>query len=353
LDNTGEFVGLFGVLGGLVDGVIFEENVNGDSNGPSGQVMIPNNPAGCSNGNLTIPTVPDYDNLFPGSRWTYFGFDPDDGESMAADPDLSDNYVASFNILNSTGDPVGPTAGEYNAIPNPEIPCLSIELDESFCANGPLYFTSAFVPSPRSDCPASSSDAPLTTINLNCLEVDLEALVVDQCLTDGSTVDININFIGGVAPYEFTYLINNLAGGTTTTVTTSDNPYVISITGPTNGETKVQLVSVADGAGVGCTGVVDNDEACINIRPAPTATITGHTDISNCDGVGNGTVTFSFTGNGPFDFEYSINGGTGIYVSGVFSPYTLQTAIAGTYDILSVSDGAGCGGTITSRRSIP
>ena len=78
LTNSGEFLSLYDPIGNLIDGVIFGENVDGNNNGPNGQVLTPTNPTGCDNGDLTIPSVADYDN--PPAPWTYIGDVAGNGE---------------------------------------------------------------------------------------------------------------------------------------------------------------------------------------------------------------------------------------------------------------------------------
>ena len=99
LTNGGEFVALFAPDNTLIDGIIFEEDVDGNNNGPNGQIITPTNPNGCTNGDLTIAAIPDYDN--PPSPWNYLGTDVGNGISIERSEDCGGLWQESD--MNSPG----------------------------------------------------------------------------------------------------------------------------------------------------------------------------------------------------------------------------------------------------------
>jgi hypothetical protein len=78
----------------------------------------------------------------------------------------------------------------------------------------------------------------------------------------------------------------------------------------------------------------------ITVNPRPTASASGGGTV--CSTAPLPSVTFAFTGTGPFNFTYSGPGGTS--VTGASSPYTITNAAAGTYQVTALTD-ANCTGT--------
>jgi hypothetical protein len=238
--------------------------------------------------------------------------------------------------------------------------CKSIPVAIELCGNlniAPRIATS------QSGCNMSTggnSEQPTLTplvYTIECPSATITAGAFDVCLSDMGTVDIPVTLTGLTSG---TYRIGyQLDGGAEQFVTAPGNSSSvnISISGPTSGEVKVTLSSVfndidgdstEDTADGECSGTINDAEVCVNIRPTPTGTVDNKTDPTNCMPC-DGMVTFTFIGNGPFDFEYTINGGAPLSVGAVSSPYTLIGACPGVYDIVSISDENSCPGTIISN----
>jgi hypothetical protein len=146
---------------------------------------------------------------------------------------------------------------------------------------------------------------------------------------------------GSIAPYTFSYKINN--GPIITITTISGNS--ISIPAPTNtaGTFTYTLLSVQDGSITACTQP-QSGTAVITVNPSPLATITGGATVC----VGNPAPLITFTGSGstaPYTFTYNINNGpyqTITTTSGNAVSIQAPTNLPGTfiYNLVSVSDGS-------------
>ncbi|HHB79077.1 MAG TPA: lamin tail domain-containing protein [Saprospiraceae bacterium] len=126
LTNSGEFVALFDNAGNILDGIIFEENVVGNSNAPSGQVLTPTNPGLCTNGDLTIPSLANLTS--PPAPWSYLGDNVVDG-SIDVVPDGSDGWGDS-----STQGVMGNSMGATNAVASCSITAITLN-NISACNN--------------------------------------------------------------------------------------------------------------------------------------------------------------------------------------------------------------------------
>ena len=110
-------------------------------------------------------------------------------------------------------------------------------------------------------------------------------------------------------------------------------------------------------AGIPCDGAVHSLTAFFSAEPTCTLTQTYNSpgtcptaimtiippDGNICNDGSQATVVINFTGSGPYDFTYNINGGIDIENLGYNGPfpYTLNTGSAGTYTMVSVSN-LGC-----------
>lgn len=98
-------------------------------------------------------------------------------------------------------------------------------------------------------------------------------------------------------------------------------------------------ISVKEENIAGC--ITHHPPLAVTVRPLPTATIANNATICEED---SHNFNITFTGTGPWDFVYAIDGVPQPAVSGVSSPYALPATLAGNYTIVSVTDANGCTG---------
>ena len=125
------------------------------------------------------------------------------------------------------------------------------------------------------------------------------------CIND---ISPNIVFkgINGVAPYTFTYKINN---GTSQIITTGVGEDEVSLPIPTStaGVFNVSLVSVRESSALVCSNNSLNANVTIKVNSLPTAQIMGTTTV--CEGGAQPEILLTgLNGTAPFTFNYVING---------------------------------------------
>lgn len=172
--------------------------------------------------------------------------------------------------------------------------------------------------------------------DLNLFTAGTATLSGDASLCAGELTGIQIDFTGD-APYTFEYAINGLGQGV---INTNDDPYIFD----TAAEGDYTLLSFNDAA---CTGITAGS-AQVDVLPAPTAIISGGGVI--CPSTTT-DITVDFTGTGPFDFQYLINGVSQGFVNTALNPFILNTDIEGEYTLSDLSD-ANCTGTTAGTTTI-
>ncbi len=188
----------------------------------------------------------------------------------------------------------------------------------------------------------NSSDSPIfVTITDDCGEQFVDDVIITElsvpdatisgsgslCPGSGASVDLFVSFSDS-GPWEFTYLTD---GGNPTTITTSSNPYTITITSPGS----YTLQSVINTASL-CPGNVNG----IALITTGDLTVTSSENDPLCFNSSEGSITLSASGgSGNYSYSWSHDGSiTGNSATGL---------PAGTYTI-DVSDGSSsCVGNIT------
>ena len=340
LTNGGEHVGFYDPTGAVVDGIIFEENVDGDNNGPNGQTLTVTNPAGCTNNNLNIPTVADYDN--PPAPWAYIGGDNANG-SIGRDVDVTGGWIetmgsgagaSSIGASNEGAGTIMPPACFQYTIPDVcgDSPA-TIRIEGLITPIDPLCVDAEF-----------NYVGAESTFMVECPSAELVAMGVDVCAADAPAgADLTVNLSGlATGNYALVYAIDGVAQPAIS-VAAPATTATINIPTPTAGEVKVTLVSVfndADGSAAQdageCSGTVIGDEVCVNIRPMSAIEITASTDPTGC-APADGTITIDGPAGVLFDIEYT--GGT---LAGVTLPTTVTDLGPGTYEITGATDEGGC-----------
>lgn len=153
--------------------------------------------------------------------------------------------------------------------------------------------------------------------------------------------NVTFNGVVGTAPFTFTYNINNGANQTITTSTGNSINLPVSTTTP--GTFTYYLVSVKDAAGTAGCSQNQPDTVFMNVRPVPTATISGNASV--CVNDPSPVVTFTGAGSiAPYTFTYQVNGGANQFITtttgnSITLPVATGTANSFVYTLISVADG--------------
>ena len=132
------------------------------------------------------------------------------------------------------------------------------------------------------------------------------------------------------------YTVSNPQAGVTytwtappgATITGSGATVSIDFQGATNGQVCVTASNPCGNSSQTCQSVT--------VIPAPTATISG--GGSFCEGSGDSVeITIELTGVGPWDVEYSVDGGTPVLLNIASTPYTFWASVPGTYELVSLT----------------
>lgn len=161
-----------------------------------------------------------------------------------------------------------------------------------------------------------------------------------QICQGGSGTTIRVTFAGS-GPYTFNYTADNVPEPT---VTTTDNPHVISVN-PSSG-TIYRLTNVSNPS---CAGTVSGTAIVFVFTPS-TARLTG--DSSFCNSAMT-TLPVDFTGTGPFNLVYSINGVPQDTVETFDDPFLIPVDVDSTteYRLLSVQS-PGCFGAVIGSATV-
>lgn len=171
-----------------------------------------------------------------------------------------------------------------------------------------------------------NSTIPTTNINTG-----------NAAVCTGSSIDIPIQFTG-TSPWTFTYTKDGL---NPTTITTANNPYILS-----TGEAGLYELTAISGGG--CTGNTFVGNANIAINSLPTAAFTsGDTVIYICQGE-TALLPVEFTGTSPWMFTYTVNDTNPIAINTTDSIFSIVTSSAGVYKITNISD-ANCSGNVSQE----
>ncbi len=143
----------------------------------------------------------------------------------------------------------------------------------------------------------------------------------------GSLFEIPVN-ITGMAPYTFSYTINDTI---IQTVSTNDNQFTLSVADP-----GIYHVITIDGNG--CAGTSITGTSTVNTTPLPTSVFAdGNNQIPLCEGQ-SANMLINFTGTAPWTFTYTINDIHPSTITTTDNPYILNSVIEGIYEVQSIAD---------------
>ncbi|MGI9161237.1 MAG: hypothetical protein ACR2K1_15945, partial [Saprospiraceae bacterium] len=161
-----------------------------------------------------------------------------------------------------------------------------------------------------------------------------------QICQGGNGTTIRVTFTGS-GPYTFNYTADNVPEPP---VTTNDNPHIINVN-PSSG-TIYRLTNVSNPT---CAGTVSGTAIVFVFTPS-TARLTG--DSTFCNSAMT-TLPVDFTGTGPFNLVYSINGVPQDTVETFDDPFLIPVDVDSTteYRLLSVQS-PGCFGAVIGSATV-
>lgn len=195
-----------------------------------------------------------------------------------------------------------------------------------------------------SDANCSAPVSGMATITVNALPT--ATISGDAAVCRNATAPIvTFTGAGGVAPYTFSYKINN--GELQTITTVSGNSTSVSVPKDAAGSFVYTLVGVQEGNG--CVNAASG-AATVVVNPLPTASISGNAVV--CQNAASPIITFTgANGTAPYSFSYRVNSGSVQTVSGSTLSVPTNTAGSFTYTLISVSD-ANCSNAASDNVTI-
>ncbi len=344
--TNGEFLFMYNAVGTFVDGVLWGGPTAGGGN---------NHPDASPTHTITIaPTgcTPPATVVRSGQAFTNIGITrASNGISIELDTDVTGNWQNS----DDTG---GFTAGATNsgALPVTTVSDLITNIGTALC-NQTIEIKGIVQPATiTGSCSETTVTTSALSLTIECPEADLQAGDKNLCLPINSAeVLATVNLANGSGLYNTMLQLNN--NGTIFSLVKNNvtNPLQITYADissalgvVTFSDVELNVLSVSDATGKMCTGKVGEDLLQITVQANPTASIIASTDLTDCSGAPNGSVSFDFAPvtSGPWEFEYTINGGNPISATANTTPFVLPVANTGVYEIISVYNVDGCSGTI-------
>lgn len=237
-----------------------------------------------------------------------------------------------------TGD--GPFTLIYriNGINQPQVVTPGPTYSINFTPINPGVYNFTLFSVTANGCPGTVSGAYTITVNA----APTATIIGNPVVCAGQPANLTVDFTG-TGPYTFNYTEDGLPQGP---ITTSNDPYTLTVTPTTS--TQYELIDVT-GAN-GCPGTVQG-LANVTVNPSPTATLTSGSDTV-CNGESIGLI-FTFSGPGPYTFIYRVNGVNQPAINTSQTTYTLTVTptVASTYTLFSVN-GGGCPGTVSGTYTV-
>ena len=227
-------------------------------------------------------------------------------------------YIFTYNINGGTNQTVATTNGNLGA--SISVPTTTADT---------LVYTLVSIQDASSTACSQNINTAATVI-VKPLPTAIISGASTVCKDDTSP---NITFTGadGIAPYTFTYTINN--GPQLQATTNNGDTVEIAVPTATAGTYTYTLVNVKESSSLACSQNTGG-AVMVTVNPLPTASITGSTTI--CQNDSSPLITFTGVGGtAPYTFTYTINS----------SPNQIVTTTAG--DTVSVAAPTATAGAIT------
>lgn len=254
--------------------------------------------------------------------------------SVTGNPAICNGQATNIQIA-FTNAP-GPWTYSYNSPSGPVGPLNAATSPVNIPVSPTANFNYTMIGASNASCTGTIAG----TANIVVNPLPTATIVGNPVICNGQQANLAVNFAGAPGPYSFTYNPGNV------TVNGATNPAVVTVN--PSSTTNYALASVTNGI---CAGNIIGGPAIVTVNPLPTAQIVGTQAI--CTGQ-PAVLNINFTGTGPWNYSYLINGvPAGPFVS-VVSPAVINVSPAATttYTLpLSVTD-ANCTGTSTSGNAV-
>ena len=244
------------------------------------------------------------------------------------DDDLSQPLTITYTISpNSTATP----GVDYAPIPlTVTIPAgqmsvqIPIDVFEDFVIEG----TESIIIELDVPCQCSNKEIEILIEDTPPLELGVN----DPQVCENQSVNLDAGPSGGLAPY--TYQWSTGATSQSISVTpTMDTEYYVTVTDD--------------------CGNMEVDTAMITVLPQPTATLSGLDILCEQGSSDPAELTVNFTGTGPWELIYAIDGVEQPPIITSDNPYTLSVDEIGNVTLVSVeSTGAGCPGMVSGQGQV-
>ena len=350
--SSGEFLFLYDPSGNFLDGLMWGNPSTSSKNHPdgNGSETIGVSIAACSMTPTSVTTS--------GQSFTNTGItSTPNGVSLERSVDVTGNWQ-------NTDDAAKFTAGTSNngATSTTTIANLVASLGSDFCGQT-LEIKGIVQPATLSaTCTMDDITTNPLSITIECPEANLQAGDKSFCLPINATeVMATIALSGGSGMYDVrAQLVYN---GTTTNLVKNNASNPLELTygdiaaalgSSSFADLEIALLDVKDAGGNRCVGKINSTFVTLTVQTAPDGEIASATDLSDCSGGASGAVILNFspTNGGPWTFEYTVNAGPAVEGTANTTPFSLPISVAGSYELIRVTNSTGCAGTIGNNSAI-
>ncbi len=351
--TNGEFLFLYNAGGTFLDGILWGgPSAGGGNNHPDAMATksVTITPLGC-----TPPATVNRS----GQAFVDVNIkSASNGISIELD-EITGNWQKTNNTAGTT-----PGATNSGALPTNVITHLTTSLDTDFC-NQTIEIRGIIQPATiTATCTATDITTTALSLTITCPTADLQTGDKQLCLPiHTSEVLATADLANGSGVYNATIQLTHKGASTTFSKNNVSHPLQITYKDLTTAlglstfsNLELSIVSISDANGQMCVGQKDDDLIRVTVQESPTANLSAATDLKDCGVAASGTITFDFAPitSDAWEFEYSVNDSEPIIGAANTYSYTLPVATPGIYELKSVSNAAGCIGTIgtTLRQTV-
>ena len=343
--TNGEFLFFYNATGTFLQGILWGNPSNTNSNHPDAKTVknISITPDGCTPPAMITRSGQSFVNIGITSG--------SNGISYELDTDVTGNWQLTDDGMEST-----PGTSNTGILPTTSVSNFTTNLGSDLC-NQTIEIKGIIQPASITNiCSAAQvSTAPLA-LTIICPKAALQTGDKNLCLPiETNEVLATANLTGGSGRYNVEIQIINNGLSQLLTKNNVQNPLQITYADliTTLGknaflEAELSIKSISDADGKMCSGEIEEETLLVTVQEGPNAIMTASSDLSDCSGLPNGSITLEFspTNSGPWEFEYTINDSENIAGVANITPFELPVANAGTYQLKSVISANSCKGRV-------